>query len=320
MRPALILTTLAVIATATIAPTAEARRLHGGATRTIILPGDGVFPEGVAATGERLYVTSAGTGAIFTARVGAQTAAVLSPAGTDGRTAAIGVKVDRRNDQLVVAGGAAGSIWLVDRRTGATRGVFANGLTQGTFVNDIAIARNGDVYATDSFRPVIYRIAAADLAGPATGGTLETWLDLTGSPVVFTDGAFNNNGIVVAGHGRHLIVAQANVGKLWRIDTETKAIAEIPVSNGDITGADGLVLARGRLIVVNSGAVDVLRLNADHTAATVKRTIEDATFDSPTTAALRKGRLYVVNSQFGKGPSAAAPFTVSVVRLGHRRR
>lgn len=301
----------------------ESRKGNTQSTATIALPGDAIFPEGIAAKGKYIYTGSSADGRIFRAERRGTTGELLSPAGDQGRTAAIGMKIDR-SGHLVVAGGPTGTVFVLDRETGATLGKYARPAAGAyvpgtpTFLNDVAIAKNGDAYITDSFSAVIYRIPAASLAAPTMTGVLEEWLTLAGTPIVYQNG-FNLNGIV-AYKNRFLIVVQSNTGKLYRIRIGSKQVTEISVRGADIVGGDGLVLHDNRLYVVNRGEVDVLKMKRKFRSARLRTTITDATFDSPTTAALHKGRLYVVNSQFGKQATgtAAAPFTISVIKPGRR--
>src|SRR5215216_2107685 len=71
-------------------PSAAARPDH------YILPGDTVFPEGVAyqhKTGD-FYVSSTTDGTIYRGNIREETTSVFLPGGTDGRTSATGMKVD----------------------------------------------------------------------------------------------------------------------------------------------------------------------------------------------------------------------------------
>jgi Cu-Zn family superoxide dismutase len=65
------------------------------------------------------------------------------------------------------------------------------------------------------------------------------------------------------------------------------------------------------------GLVVRLHLSRDLLHARVTRTTTDPTFQFPTSAALLRGRLMVVNSQFDKrtaGQPPVLPFTVSAIR------
>lgn len=289
---------------------------------TIEIPGPAVFPEGIAAKGAWVYTGSAQDGTIYRAPRRGATAQAISPAGTDGRTAAIGMKIDK-NGHLLVAGGATGTVFVLDRVSGATLGKFTKSPTGAydsgdpTFLNDIAIAKNGDAYITDSQAAMIYRIPAGALAAVSIGGVLEEWLPLAGSPIVYQNG-FNLNGIV-AKKNRYLLTVQTNTGKLYRVTIATKQIAEVAVKGTTLTGGDGMILDDERLYVVHQGVVDVLKVKHHLLSAKLRTRITSATFDSPTTAALHKGRLYVVNSQFGKRPtnSQTLPFTISVLKPDH---
>ena len=289
---------------------------------TIALPADAVaaYPEGIAVKGDWIYTGSSQDGTIFRARRGNKTARAISPAGAGGRTAALGMKFDK-NGHLLVAGGATGTVFVIDRfgtpLGSFTRPTGAYNPASPTFLNDITVARNGDAFVTDSFSAVIYRIPAAALAASVPSGLLEEWLLLAGSPISYGPG-FNLNGIV-AKKNRYLLVVQTNTGKLFRISIATKAITVVTVKGTTLTGGDGMVLDDERLYVVHAGVVDVLKLKNTFRSARLRATITDPSFDSPTTAALHKGRLYVVNSQFGKlfaNPVVppTLPFTISVVK------
>jgi Cu-Zn family superoxide dismutase len=58
-----------------------------------------------------------------------------------------------------------------------------------------------------------------------------------------------------------------------------------------------------------------IALSADLGSGTVLSRTTDTSFDDPTTAALARGRLLVVNSQFGErgGVGVLDPFTVSSI-------
>lgn len=290
------------------------------AAKIITVPGGAVLPEGIAARGKSIYTGSSADGTIYRAPARAGSTAVeLSAGGADGRTAALGMKFDKRG-HLLVAGGGTGKVFVLDRSTGATLGIFSRpaggAYAPGgpTFLNDIAIAKNGDAYVTDSFAAVIYRIPAAGLAAPTMSGALEEWLLLEGSPIVYQNG-FNLNGIVA--RKKYLLTVQTNTGKLFRIKIGTKQIAKVKVRGTSLIGGDGMILDDEKLYVVHAGVVDVLKLKSSLTSVKkLRKTIKDPSFDSPTTAALHKGRLFVVNSQFGRigGPNPpAAPFTISVL-------
>src|SRR4051812_33554340 len=85
--------------------------LAGGGSRTYSLPGETVFPEGVAydASARAFYVGSTTDGAIYRGRLSGTAARPFLPGGPDGRSAATGMKV--AGGRLYVAGAATGNVW-----------------------------------------------------------------------------------------------------------------------------------------------------------------------------------------------------------------
>jgi Cu-Zn family superoxide dismutase len=270
-----------------------------------VLPGNDVFPEGIdfwPKTGQ-FFVTGAGNGSIMRGELDEPNATVLVPA-TGVPFSTIGVKVDKRNDELFVAGGMTGGVRVHSAVTGALLKTFTSGL--GGFINDLVITENGDVYATDSFRPTLWRIPAG-----APSGALEPWLSFASTPLQYTAG-FNVNGIVETPNGKHLIVVQSSTGKLYRIAIDTKEVAQVDLG-GELVAGDGLELVGKTLYAVAAGAVVKIKLDRGFLSGEVLSRTTDPSFDSPTTLALARGRLLVVNSQFARRPNAVLPFTVSAI-------
>src|SRR5262245_24437343 len=184
-----------------------------------ILPGNNVFPEGIAYQPEtgNFYVSSNSDGTIFRGDVNEETASVFLPGGSDGRKTATGMKVDDQG-RLFISGASSGQVFVYDTATRALLATFDNGLT-ATFINDVAIGKDGAAYFTDSISPFLYRVSQN-----AQGGfEFEVWLDFTGTAVIYQPG-FNLNGIDATDNGKYLIVVQTNTGKLFRIDTATKEV------------------------------------------------------------------------------------------------
>jgi sugar lactone lactonase YvrE len=262
-------------------------------------------PEGVAIGGGRVYVSSVGSGTIFRAALNDSDAQVFLQGGTDGRTAATGIKVSR--GRLFISGASTGKVFVYG--TGDGKLLFsatAPGAGQ-SFVNDVAIARNGDAYFTDSFRPSLYKVRRNN-----GQYSIEDFLSFAGTPFAYGSG-FNANGIVIDEESRYALIVQSNTGKLFRVDLATKAVTEVPVANGPLNGGDGLLIVDDQLLVVGNGVVKTVDLNDEWTSATVVQTTTDPSFDSPTTAAERNGRLWVVNAQFGRGANPVLPFTASII-------
>jgi sugar lactone lactonase YvrE len=288
---------------------------HGGPLPTrYVLPGDRVFPEGIAydqASGS-VFVSSTTDGTIFRGDDSEETLAAFLAPGADGRTTAVGLEVDD-DGHLFVAGGATGFVWVYDGATGALIERMSGG-SSPTFINDIAVDGDGVAYITDSMSPVIYRV----IPDGAGGYTLERWLALTGTPIVYTTG-FNLNGIVVSQNNRYLFTIQSNTGKIFRIDIATKEIVQVDVGGAVFTAGDGLWLRGTSLYVLQNQQelITEIRLQPNQARGTVVSSTTDESFRFPTSLVGARGRFLVVNSQFDRRASGTPvlPFTVSVVPI-----
>ncbi|GAB7191568.1 hypothetical protein NUM3379_22760 [Kineococcus sp. NUM-3379] len=282
---------------------------------TITTPG--VFPEGIAADRTHVYVTSKADGTVYRGELGAEQLQPFLPGGRDGRTTATGV--ESTGDRLLVAGAETGRLFLHDTRTGALVATYTVPDTgQAAFLNDIAVTRDGDAYITDSQRPVVYRIPAAELTGAPTGAprTLQAAIAL---PADSQSPGFSMNGIVATPDGKALLLINMTSGALYRVDLGTGTTEQVALDVALVNG-DGLEL-RGNTLYVARNAdnlISTVRLSGDFRSGTVT---DEATYegaDFPTTLALSRGRLLVVNSQFdtffGGAPQTSPVFTISSVR------
>ena len=297
---------------AVVLPAASAADRRPGAARVYtLLPASG-NPEGVAFDRRSgfFYVSDSTNGGIYRGTLDDPVVHPYLPAGQDGRTAAAGLEVDNRG-RLYVAGAGTGSLFVYDTRSGRLLGRFDTGA--GGFLNDIAIARNGDVYVTDSLRPFLYRVRGASVdagAGPVEAIPVE--------PEIQYLPGFNLNGIVPTDDGKALIVVQTNTGKLFRIEPTAspavRTIREIVVDGGPLTNGDGLLLDGNELLVVQNQQelLTQVKLSRRGDRGVVEERTTDPTFKTPTTVAEARDRLLVVNSEFFEtdGP----PYTVSAVR------
>jgi len=290
---------------------AVARHGHHNLPHTIDLP-NGWQPEGITTDGKFVYSGSLADGAIFRANVRTGNGKVLA-AGATGRVAA-GLDYDRRRDLLWVVGGPTGQIRAQDADTGKVLASYDFPLATGRFLNDVVVTRRA-VFATDSFNQELAVIplrsgGSRHLPAPSAATTLP----LTGD-VVFADG-FNLNGIVESHH--MLISVQSNTGLLFAIDERTGVSRTIDLGGTLLTGGDGLELD-GRLLYVgrNQGEVDAIKLARSLATGRQVATITDPTFDVPTTVALARHSLFVINARFGTPPTADTPYWITRVDALH---
>ncbi len=305
---------VAVMAVALVAAGATVALAHDPGKRDdrvfTLQPDPAGNPEGIAVDrrSRAFFVSITADGAIYRGTLGSDTVAPFIP-GAAG-AAAVGIEV--RRGLLYVAGGATGAITVYDLATKQPVATFQTGT--GGFLNDLVVTRRGDVYVTDSLRPILWHVTADQVRG---GGGTPQAIDVSG--VGYTTG-FNLNGIVAKGSSR-LVVVQSNTGKLFRISlaaggSAVDAIDE--VAGVSVPGGDGLLLDRGRLVVVQGGPpaqLSFVKLRDGARRGSVIDTLQSDTLHGPSTVDRARGLYLVVNADFA---NSATPFTVAGLRRGHR--
>jgi hypothetical protein len=300
---------------------------HQNLPDSIALP-NGWRPEGITTDGKFVYSGSLADGSIFRANVRTGVGKVLAT-GATGRVAA-GLDFDKRRDLLWVVGGQTGEIRAQDADSGKVVATyeFPSTTAAGRFLNDVVVTHDA-VFATDSFNQELAVIPLKHGHGhgksqghghrhglpPASAATT---LPLTGD-VAFQDG-FNLNGIV---ESRHMLVSvQSNTGLLFRINERTGVSRTINLHGDLVTAGDGLELD-GRLLYVGrnsgeigiKGEVDAVKLSHSLTSGNVVATITDPTFDTPTTLALARHSLFVINARFASAPVPTPDTPYSITRV-----
>jgi hypothetical protein len=257
-------------------------------------------PEGVAA--DRIsgvfFVGATGDGTIYRGTLGNPNVEEFI-AGATGKSA-IGIKIAR--GRLYVAGGGTGAVVVYDLASRRQVATFATGA--GGFLNDLAITSNGDVFITDSARPTLWHITAAQVR--AGGGTPEA---ISLAPEIVFQAGINLNGIVAL-DARTLVVVQSNTGALFRIDLARSGRSIQQIAVDPLVGGDGMLLDRGQLVVAQGATAQLTVVQLDRRASrgSVVAHVTDPTLRGPSTVARSRDRLLVVNADFA---TSTQPFTVS---------
>lgn len=307
--------TLTTLVTTGAAPAfaGDANTADRGRPSTYLLDGDaeGSRFEGIGADERRgrFYVSEVTGGEIHRGDVrSSATEEWLAGDGTDGRYTARGITVDRAGN-VFIAGGPNGigtgrpDLWVYSPKGELLASLRVPG-TADAFLNDVAIGRDGAAYFTNSNDPQVFRVAQ-DRRG---NWGAELWADASGT--VSREAGFNLGGIVLTADRSAFVVAQGNVGKLFRFGLDG-TVTEIATPGADLVNADGLVREGNRLTVVRnfSKAITTLRISADGRTA---RFISDVATDPSrvlTTAKSLHGRTLYVDSEFGDG-QVEAPYEV----------
>ena len=296
---------LAVLACAGGVAVASAKDKNAERVFTLV-PDPAGNPEGVAFDkhSKDFFISITANGAIYRGTLDSD---MISPfiAGGAGQSA-IGLEI--RRGKLYVAGGPSGSITVYDLATEQAVATFQTGT--GGFLNDVVVTGRGDVFVTDSFRPKLWHVTAAQVK--AGSGTPQA-LDVSAIPYETGPGQFNVNGIVAKGDKR-LVVVDTNSGKLFRIKlsddrASIKSIDE--VLGATVPGGDGLLLDRGRLVAVqgNPAQLTFLKLRSSARRVAFQRTQTSVNLHGSSTVARARGLYLVVNADFAN--SVSPPFTVA---------
>jgi len=156
----------------------------------------------------------------------------------------------------------------------------------GHFANDITVDADGNIYVTDSFSLIVYKI---DKQGKST---IFVQNDL------FKGEGFNLNGIVYHPNG-YMIVGKSNSGELFKISMSGD-VSKIKIQH-NLIGNDGLVLAQdGSLVVIqNSGEVSRLISSDNWTSAMMTGSVKSG-LEFLTTGVIVGDSLYVLNAKLGE--------------------
>lgn len=311
------LTAVTVAGLTAVAPPAQAHPGHDRRPATYTLTGDegGSKFEGIGTDQRRglFYVSETTGGEIHRGSARSPHATEwLAGDGTDGRFTARGVTTDRAGNVYVAGGpngiGADGTdngrpdLWVYSPSGRLLAALRAPG--DNAFLNDVWVGPDGAAYVTNSNAPQIFRVAEGD-----DGWSMRLWVDAAGT--IATADGFNLGGIVTSPDRSSLVVAQGNVGALWRFDLRSRAVTRVATGEAPLVNADGLVLQGTRLTVVRNftRAVTTLRLSPDGRSA---RLLSDRATDPDrvlTTAKVLSGRILYVDSKFDE-QVATPPYEV----------
>ena len=92
------------------------------------------------------------------------------PSRAPGRSA-VGLKI--AGGRLYVAGGIYGDLRVYDVATKALVGTFSTG--EGGFLNDLVVTDTGDVWVTDSVRPMLWHVTPAQIEAGSGDPTHSRW-------------------------------------------------------------------------------------------------------------------------------------------------
>ncbi|MCB9700323.1 MAG: SMP-30/gluconolactonase/LRE family protein [Myxococcales bacterium] len=302
MRPALVLTTLALSLVAL--PSALADGVGDISMILDLDPTVGENPEGVAVDKKgNVFVSVAPTGELLKIdpKGDVSTHATFNP----GFGFLLGMTVDAPGNVFVALGSFDANTGVYKVTPGGDVSKVA-AMGADTFPNDLAFDKKGNLYVTESIAGAVYRIAPGS-------GEAELWFqdellfgDPEISPVPFPIGA---NGIAVDKHS--IIVANSQVPRLVRIPIDKDGDPgdpEVIVEDPLLMGADGIALDVHRDIYVACNAGNLL-LKVHHCDGEIEVLADESDgLDFPATIAFGQGpagkkNLYITNFALFSGPT-----------------
>lgn len=235
-----------------------------------------------------------------------------SRSGGEQFTSSFGIKVDAARGRVLVC---VADLGVGEKSTAGTKhkfsGVAAYDIMTGQlrdftnlarllpndehFANDLAVDAEGNIYVTDSFAPVIYKIDTSNVA-----------------TVVFNDPRFGGEGIklngIVAHPDGYLLAVRMDSGDLYKFNLKTKEITQVALTM-PLTGGDGLLLdADNNLMLVQNDKGVVRRLHsADGWKSAMLIGSTQTALSYPTTLTMVNGKTYVLEAKLPELFDAAAP-------------
>jgi len=225
--------------------------------------------------------------------------------GQDGLWGAFGIKTDSERRHLWVASSAAPQVKDVKKTDIGRAGLFKFNLDSGELINkyivtpdgdphllgELVIARNGDVYASDSETPMVFKLAH-------DSDQIESLFK--------SDNFVNLQGIALGPEEKHLFMADYQLG-LFVADLDAERIRRLVVPRDvNVGGIDGLYFhGADQLIAIQNGIRPnrVVRfwVNDAFTEIVGTEPLESSNthFDDPTLGTFINGDFYyVANSQW----------------------
>ena len=223
----------------------------------------------------------------------------------DGLWSVLGLKVDAKRRHLWAVSSASPQMTGFTKEADGSSGIFKFDLQTGKLIKkyllpnqplphalgDLLLNARGDVYASDSRTPAVYKI-------DASRDTLELFLE---------DERFvSPQGLTFADDESQMFLADYSKG-IFKIDLKTKQVAHIPtLAEATFLGIDGLYFYKGALIAIQNGINPhrVARITLSKSLSQAEKIavleVNNPVFDEPTLGVIVKDEFYfVANSQYG---------------------
>jgi len=218
-----------------------------------------------------------------------------------------GMKLDKMNNLWICTGDPNYSVYstpetyrkiihliALDKTNGKKlKDIDLTNLYQGEhFANDLAFDDAGNIYITDSYSPVIYKVDAAGKASVFAENKLFKGADI------------GLNGIAYFSDG-YLLVANNSTGSILKVDIKNPNNVTKVMVKQFFPGADGLMITdNGKLALVQNKGVDNIFIlsstDAWKTAKVEAASSPEDHFQYPSTCTMADGKIYIVNAKLNE--------------------
>ena len=220
------------------------------ATDRITLSGQGIAPESLTSTADGTVIISSAARQIFRAAPGQPVAEKWIDAPEDGPRSIFGVLADERSNTLWACSGSVpattSELYAFGLRSGKLMARYPLPTEKG-ICNDIAVAVDGTVYATDSTNMQVVRLVKGKQQ-------LDIWAGSDGDAFGPSNGILDGIAVI----GNRVVVNTLVTSKLFSVPVLPKGnagdIAEITLDRA-LDGPDGMrSLGTNRILVVETGS------------------------------------------------------------------
>lgn len=326
-----VLAIVAISATALLALSAQSISAGEKPFAKLVPALDGAPPEGFTIGKGTMAYNGSIDGSIYKVNLRNGEGEILVPAepGFDvfaGDCYKLGMRVDRRSNNLIVAGCAQGDAYVFDADSGEEIMKYQLDDSGFSVINDLAITQDA-VYFTDFGQSYIYRLPLSKNGEIPGSPDAATAIPLTGD---FDNGVnlinAYANGIVAMPDGKTLIVGNSGTSKIFKVDPETGHSDEIIVSPplaGLLDGSflDAIVMYDGALFILSPGdtpaldSIQVVILDDDMLTGTLVGKITDSDMDGVASGAMHGDSLYVNNARYGNFPGLPTTYDITKIDI-----
>ena len=260
----------------------------------IVIKEPGLYPEGLVYDhkSEVFYTTSVAHGKIIKIDKYGNSSVFVDDKGL---ISTIGIELDRKRNRLIVCNSDPG---VGIKSSGTTKGKLASVVfynlktgkkekhfdlasiapTGGHLANDVTMDDKGNLYITDSFAPIIYKVSKQG----------EVSIFINDQRLAAPTGTFGLNGLVYHPEG-FLIAAVYNGGKLFKIPIDKPSdLKQIQLGDKQYPTIDGVLLLDNKTIALTSNNLT----GADFPSAVYQIKTSDNWISAKTTSVFKTGRTF----------------------------